>query len=120
MAMKLLSYAGLSALPAESRPRITPGAAGPGIVHLGLGAFHRAHQAVYTEDAMVAAGGDWGVVGVAPRSYAVIGALAGQDRLYSVLSVGAGLVEPRVVGVHTHLLHAAPNPMNVVGWIGDP
>jgi fructuronate reductase len=106
-------------LPLVARPRLEPGI-GAGILHLGLGAFHRAHQAVYTEDAMAAAGGDWGIVGVAPRSYAVMGALAGQDRLYSVLSVGAGYVEPRVVGVHTQLLHAAANPMNVVGWIGDP
>jgi len=106
-------------LPLAARPRLEPGV-GAGMLHLGLGAFHRAHQAVYTEDAIAAAGGDWGIVGVAPRSYAVIGALSGQDRLYSVLSVGAGCVEPRVVAVHTHLLHAAANPMNVVGWIADP
>jgi fructuronate reductase len=106
-------------LPLRARPRLEAGI-GAGIVHLGLGAFHRAHQAVYTEDAIAAAGGDWGIVGVAPRSYAVLGAMAGQDRLYSVLSVGPGRVEPRVVGVHTHLVHAAANPMNVVGWICDP
>ena len=106
-------------LPLGARPRLEPGI-GPGIVHLGLGAFHRAHQAVFTEDAIAAAGGDWGIVGVAPHSYAVLGAMAGQDRLYSVLSVGAGRVEPRVVGVHTHLVHAAANPMNAVGWLCDP
>src|SRR5258708_19512113 len=31
-----------------------------GIVHLGLGAFHRAHQALYTEDALRSSGGGWG------------------------------------------------------------
>lgn len=40
----------------------------PGIVHLGLGAFHRAHQAVFTEDAIAHAGGDWGIIGVSMRS----------------------------------------------------
>jgi fructuronate reductase len=52
-------------LPLAARPRLEPGF-GAGILHLGLGAFHRAHQAVYTEDAIAAAGGDWGIVGVAP------------------------------------------------------
>lgn len=35
-----------------------------GIVHLGIGNFHRAHQALYTEEAMTAAGGEWGICGV--------------------------------------------------------
>jgi fructuronate reductase len=39
------------------RPLIRPGDAGTGIVHFGLGAFHRAHRAVYTEDAIAAGGG---------------------------------------------------------------
>jgi fructuronate reductase len=56
-----------------------------GIVHLGLGNFHRAHQAVYTEDAMLAAGGDWGICGVSLRHADTRDALAPQDCLYSVL-----------------------------------
>ena len=55
-----------------------------GMVHLGVGAFHRAHQALYTEDAIRAAGGDWGVLAVALRSTAVPEALAAQDGLYAV------------------------------------
>jgi fructuronate reductase len=39
-----------------------------GVVHLGVGAFHRAHQAVFTEDAILAAGGDWGVIGGGPAA----------------------------------------------------
>ena len=57
-----------TACPPAARPLLRPGGVGAGIVHLGLGAFHRAHQAVYTEEAIAAAGGDWGIVGVAPRS----------------------------------------------------
>jgi fructuronate reductase len=49
---------------------------GVGIVHLGIGNFQRAHQAVYTERAMLAAGGDWGICGVSLRSPAVRDALA--------------------------------------------
>lgn len=50
-----------------------------GIVHLGLGAFHRAHQALYTEAAM--ANGDlrWGIVGVSLRSKSVPDAKAAID-----------------------------------------
>src|SRR4051812_3085388 len=120
MAMKLLSYAGLSALPAESRPRITPGAAGPGIVHLGLGAFHRAHQAVFTEDAMAAGGGDWGIVGVAPRSVTVVDALRAQDRLYSVTTLAAEGRSTRVIGSLAGLHHAASDPDAVVRLLADP
>jgi fructuronate reductase len=36
---------------------------GVGIVHLGLGAFHRVHQAMFTEDALSRDGGDWGILG---------------------------------------------------------
>ena len=54
------------------------------MVHLGLGAFHRAHQAMYTEQ--VLEGGDlrWGIAGVSLRSPAVGEALIPQDGLYSV------------------------------------
>ena len=74
----------LDRLPAGAPPAGATRAAGAGIVHLGLGAFHRAHQAVYTEEAIAARGGDWGIVGVAPRSRDVLDALAAQDRLFSV------------------------------------
>ena len=39
-----------------------------GIVHLGIGAFQRAHQAVYTDQAMNLSGGNWGIIGVSLRS----------------------------------------------------
>ena len=53
------------------RPRYDPAALAEGVVHLGLGAFHRAHQAAYLDD--IAAHGDarWGVVGVSLRSTSV-------------------------------------------------
>jgi len=116
----LLGTAALDRLPAECRPRITPGAAGPGIVHLGLGAFHRAHQAVYTEDAMAAAGGDWGIVGVAPRSAAVVDALAAQDRLYSVTTLAPHGSATRVIGALAGLRRAAADPDAVVALLADP
>ncbi|MFE9955310.1 hypothetical protein [Micromonospora sp. NPDC005299] len=70
-----LGLATLRRLPVDCRPLLRPGTVPAGVVHLGLGAIRRAHQAVHTEAAIGAAGGDWGIVGVAPRSTAVVDAL---------------------------------------------
>ena len=43
--------------PGIRRPAYAAGAVDIGIVHLGIGAFHRAHQAIYTDDAIACAGG---------------------------------------------------------------
>ena len=56
----------------------------PGIVHLGLGAFHRAHQAVYTEHTLRAGDYRWGIVGVSLRRADTSEALTPQDHLYAV------------------------------------
>jgi fructuronate reductase len=116
----LLGLATLPRIPQSSRPRITPGTAGAGIVHLGLGAFHRAHQAVYTEDAMAAAGGDWGIIGVAPRSATVVDRLRAQDGLYSVTTLAAEGRSVRVIGSLAGLRHAAADPAAVVALLADP
>ena len=116
----LLGLAALDRLPAACRPRITPGDAGAGIVHLGLGAFHRAHQAVFTEDAMAAGGGNWGIVGVAPRSVTVLDTLRAQDRLYSVTTLAAEGRSTRVIGSLAGLRHAASDPDAVVALLADP
>jgi fructuronate reductase len=115
-----LGLATLPGLPAASRPLVEPGSFGPGIVHLGLGAFHRAHQAVYTEEALAAAGGDWGIVGVAPRSADVVATLQEQDRLFSVTTVSGAGRHTRVVGALTGVRHAAGDPDAVVALLADP
>src|SRR6186997_3306809 len=102
----------------STMPDVLPDA-GAGIVHLGLGAFHRAHQAVFTEDAMAAAGGNWGIVGVAPRSVAVLDALRAQDRLYSVTTLAAEGRSTRVIGSLAGLRHAASDPDAVVRLLAD-
>lgn len=82
-----------------SGPRIDPAALSLGIVHFGIGAFHRAHQAVFTEDA-AAASGDmrWGILGVTGRSDAVVRQLRPQDCLYGVLERAADVTALRLVG----------------------
>lgn len=71
--------------PGVARPGYDPAAHGAGILHLGLGAFHRAHQAVFTDDALAAEGGDWRIVGANLRSRDIPDALNAQNGLYTVL-----------------------------------
>ena len=80
-------------------PRVDPRAVSIGIVHLGIGAFHRAHQAVFTEDAAAATGETrWGILGVTGRSDAVVRQLVPQDGLFGVLTKGIESTELRLLG----------------------
>ncbi len=81
-----LSIAQWDKIPTAAKPEVDPRDLTVGIVHLGLGAFHRAHQAVYTEGAMAASGETrWGICGVSQRSPAVVDDLQPQDGLYTVV-----------------------------------
>jgi fructuronate reductase len=80
-------------------PRVDLDALTIGIVHFGIGAFHRAHQAVYTEDAAAATGDTgWGILGVTGRSDAVVRQLEPQDCLYGVLERAADATSLRLIG----------------------
>lgn len=102
-------------------PATTPSrSAAPGILHLGLGSFHRAHQAVYTAAAMDAAGGDWGIVGAASRSRGVVDALHEQDLLYSVATISPSDTTLRIPAVHADAFVAGDDPARVVSLLADP
>jgi len=101
-----LSEAALGRLPAAvERPAFDSAALKPGIVHLGIGAFHRAHQAVFTEDTIAAEGGDWGIIGASLRHADVPDALSAQDGLYTVETLG-DTPRYRVMGVLRQALFA--------------
>lgn len=104
--------------PAAAAPLVSPTSAG--ILHLGLGSFHRAHQAVYTASAIQSAGGDWGIVGVASRSRSIVDALRAQDHLYSVATISPGSTTLTIPGVHTDSFVGAEEPERVVAQIADP
>ncbi|KGB56795.1 Mannitol dehydrogenase-like protein [Sphingopyxis sp. LC81] len=91
-----------------------------GIVHIGIGAFHRAHQAAYTDDAMNAGDRDWGIIGVSLRSGDVAAQLNPQDGLYTVSMRSAAGSELRVVGAVQHVLVASKTPQAVVDAIAAP
>lgn len=97
-----LSLGTLGGVPVEMRPQLDPAGLRIGIVHLGIGAFHRAHQAVFTEDAA----DGWGICGVSQRSRTVIEQLVPQNGLYTVLTRSAAGVDARVVGAVRELRFA--------------
>ena len=80
-------------------------AMGIGIVHFGPGAFHRAHQAVFTEDAIEKSGGDWGICAVSLSSARAAKALTPQDGLYT-LAIRDKIPEFRVIGAIKRVLFA--------------
>ena len=106
--------------PSIRRPGYDRGAQACGVVHLGLGAFHRAHQAVYTDDAMAAGDHGWGIVGVSLRSPAVRDALAPQDGFYSVAERGGSGEAIRVIGAVQRALVGTEEPERVVAALADP
>ena len=104
--MSQLHAAALARLPADiAHPAFDPAHLKSGIVHLGIGAFHRAHQAVFTEDAILANGGDWGIIGASLKQPSAPDTLTAQDNLYTVESLGSA-ARYRVMGVTRAALFA--------------
>lgn len=96
----------------------------PGIVHIGVGGFHRAHLAMYV-DALLTAGEarDWGIcgVGVLPSDDRIRDVLRAQDGLYTLVRKEAdGSLSPRVVGSLVDYLYAPDDPQAVIERIADP
>lgn len=85
---------------APSAATILSKAPGLGIVHIGLGNFHRAHFAVHTAQAIAHSGGDWGIYGYSLRSATTAEKLAAQDFLYSVVDIHPDSEQTLIPGIH--------------------
>ena len=104
-------------LPASvARPGYDRTAQAIGIVHLGLGAFTRAHQAVYTEAALAGGDRDWAIAGVSLRSAGVRDALAPQDGLYTVTERGGEGERAQLIGAIRRLVVAPEAPAALLAW----
>src|SRR5882724_1804633 len=106
-------------LPAVRRPQFNPAELKCGIVHLGIGAFHRAHQAVFTQDAIELQGGHWGIVGASLQRADVPDALSSQDCLYTVESLGPA-ARYRVMGVIRRALFAPRDRASLLAALASP
>lgn len=110
-----------SVLPTNvARPDYDRSAQKAGIVHFGIGAFHRAHQAVYTDDAMSAGDHDWGIIGVSLRSAGVAEQMNPQDGLYTVTERSAADDNIRLIGAVQQVLVATHDPEAVITAISSP
>ncbi|GAB3824042.1 mannitol dehydrogenase family protein [Kribbella italica] len=125
MTLQKLSSATLSSLdPQVGVPAYDRTTVSPGIVHFGVGGFHRAHQAMYL-DRLMADGKalDWGIcgVGVLPQDRRMADVMAAQDCLYTlVVKSPDGTLEPRVIGSIVEYLFAPDDPEAVLARMTDP
>ncbi|MGV8936567.1 MAG: mannitol dehydrogenase family protein [Allorhizobium sp.] len=91
-----------------------------GIVHLGLGAFFRAHGAVYIAEAMETSGGDWGIIGVSLVRPDQRDLLKPQDFAYTAVELGPNGETPRVISVINDVLVAREDQQAVLTAMSEP
>jgi mannitol 2-dehydrogenase len=121
--MTALNQANLGSLsipvPSYDRSRVTVG-----IVHFGVGGFHRAHQAMYIDQLMEQGKAlDWGIcgVGVMPFDLKMKEAMQTQDCLYTLVEKAPdGSWEPRIIGSIVQYLYAPDDPEAVIEKMADP
>jgi fructuronate reductase len=106
--------------PRVRRPAYVREAHGVGVVHVGTGAFHRAHQAVYLDDVLAQDGGDWRILGVSCRSGAIRDRLRPQAYLYTVVEHGASSQQFRIIGSLKDVIVAPENPQAAVTALANP
>lgn len=120
-----LNQKNLSELPAPvAKPGYDLTSRQQGIAHIGVGGFHRAHEAIYTEALMNAGEAlDWGIcgVGLRPEDTAMRDALAGQDYLYTMMELSdSPNTEVRVVGVIGDMLLSGDSPSALIDRLASP
>ena len=122
--MVALNAENLDILPAEvSRPAYDRGVVRTGIVHFGVGNFHRAHEAMFVDRVLAAGAAQWGIcgVGLLPHDVAMRDALSAQDGLYTLVTAAPdGTEAARVVGSLTEYLYAPDDPSAVLAKLADP
>jgi fructuronate reductase len=110
----------LPLLPKDIRRPLYPCDGAVGVVHLGLGAFHRAHQALVFDGLLQGGDKRWGVLGVAMRSPALISALDAQDGLYAVQTASNAGASWRVSGAIWQTCLASDQRAQVISAIAAP
>ena len=91
----------------------------PGIVHLGVGAFHRAHMAVYIDD-LLKTDMSWGIIGASLRRPDTKNALAPQGFLYTALERSGSGTKLRVIGSLLDVIDAATQRRELIAAMVDP
>lgn len=116
-----LSQNALPNLPKEiQKPSYDRNSTGIGIVHMGLGAFHKAHQAFYTDNVLNKFGGDWGICGVSLRRPNARDELMPQNGLYTVIERQSDGETARIIGAIQEILVAPEAPELVLKRLSAP
>jgi len=118
----ILNLSTLNALPsAVQRPPFDPTQLEPGIVHLGIGAFHRAHMAYHTQRAMGSTPGDtvWGIQGVSFRSPTARDRLRPQDFLYALAARDNEGQDIEIIGTVRDIVFAGDDPSICPALVAD-
>src|SRR5579875_1403249 len=109
--------------PADSGYTILPGydraSLQSGIIHLGLGAFVRAHHATYTDDLLAMEPGPWGITGVSLKRPDQRDRLCPQDCLYTALQRDGGTTTARIIGCVRAVLVAPEDPAGLIARMTD-
>jgi mannitol 2-dehydrogenase len=102
-------------------PRYERSALVPRILHVGVGGFHRAHMAVYTDD-VAARGSDWGIrgVGLLDRDRRMADVMRTQDHLYTLIERDGDGSRPRVIGSIVDYTLAAGDAHAFAKQVADP
>jgi len=101
-------------------PAYSPTSAQPGVVHLGLGAFHRAHQAMVFDQLLREGDMRWGIHGVGMTQPGLVNKLRAQDGLYAVRVAGANGIEWHVPGALWQTSVATTERQHVLNAIAAP
>ena len=101
-------------------PAYAPNSAQPGVLHLGLGAFHRAHQAMVFDQLLREGDMRWGIHGVGMTQPGLVNKLRAQDGLYAVRVAGATGIEWNVPGALWQTSVATTERQNVLNAIAAP
>lgn len=110
-----LSSTNLATLPASvTRPGYDRARVRTGVIHLGIGAFHRAHQAAVFDAALADGDLRWGIVGVSLRSPGVRDQMVPQDGLYTLVVRSSDSTELQIIGATGNVLVGPENPQAVV------
>ncbi len=125
MTATALNRANLKQLAASIRvPAYDPATITPGIVHLGLGGFHRAHMARYTHELMELRPDmrDWGIIGagILPADKRMRDSLGPQDGLYTLVERSGTEERAAIIGSVVRVIYAGDSSSELLDAIDDP
>lgn len=106
-------------MPLSRLTRSAESTAKSGIVHIGIGAFHRGHQAWYTHNVMQQQSGDWGIIGVSLRSNNVAKQLNPQNGLFTLVQQDESHLTAELITSISHVLVAPESPSAVLQALSD-